>query len=313
MSFNFSFQMVLEYSLNNWWIQVGIFLLTSLLSLYIYTIYFSFNYWKNKGIPYYNGSFPFGSIYDVALMKKSITELFLEFYNKTDKKYIGFYSFFQPQILVKDLDLIKNILVKDFNVFPDRGVYYNEADDPLSAHLFAIEGTRWKNLRNKLSPTFTSGKMKIMYPIIKDCAKELENYGSRIIYKNNKVNFKDITTRFGLDVITTTALGLQGNNFHDDNTDMKNVTDQFAEPSFIQNIRITATVTCKNFAKALRLRFTPKNVQDYFINVVKQNLEYREKNNIKRNDFMQLLIDLKNNEGIVKNGTNEKGKIFCYT
>lgn len=30
------------------------------------------------------------------------------------------------------------------------------------------------------------------------------------------------------------------------------------------------------------------------MNVVKETVEYREKNNVRRNDFLQLLIDLKN-------------------
>lgn len=72
----------------------------------------------------------------------------------------GVYIFIQRQVFIMDLDLIKQILVKDFNIFTNRGIYHNEKDDPLSANLAAVENDEWKNLRQRITPTFTSGKLK---------------------------------------------------------------------------------------------------------------------------------------------------------
>lgn len=47
--------------------------------------------------------------------------------------------------LLLDLGLIKHVLVKDFNNFNDRGLYYNEKDDSLGAHLFTLGGNHGKN------------------------------------------------------------------------------------------------------------------------------------------------------------------------
>lgn len=152
----------------------------------------------------------------------------MNLYKKYDNEtYIGFHAFLKPQILIRDLDIIKSILVKDFNTFTDRGVYYNEEKDPLSGHLFSLEGIKWKNLRVKLSPTFTSGKMKMMFSTMKDCAEELQKYCLKVVKNNDELDFKDITGRYGLDVISSTALGLEGNNFHDDNTEMQILTNMF--------------------------------------------------------------------------------------
>jgi len=41
------------------------------------------------------------------------------------------------------------------------------------------------------------------------------------------------------------------------------------------------------------LRFTPTEVIDFFRRMTKEAVTYREKNNVKRNDFLQLLIHLK--------------------
>jgi cytochrome P450 len=39
-----------------------------------------------------------------------------------------------------------------------------------------MNGQKWKDMRSKLSPTFTSGKMKNMYPLVEECAKIFENH-----------------------------------------------------------------------------------------------------------------------------------------
>jgi hypothetical protein len=40
-------------------------------------------------------------------------------------------------------------------------------------------------------------------------------------------------------------------------------------------------------------RFTPKEVIDFFRRMTKETVTYRQQNNVKRNDFLQLLIELK--------------------
>lgn len=47
---------------------------------------------------------------------------------------------------------------------------------PTAAHLFAIGGTKWKNLRTKITPTFSSGKLKGMFQILVDCGLKLEKF-----------------------------------------------------------------------------------------------------------------------------------------
>jgi cytochrome P450 family 6 len=43
-----------------------------------------------------------------------------------------------------------------------------------------------------------------------------------------------------------------------------------------------------------KLSLVPRDVSSYFQKMVKETVEYREKNNVERNDFMQLMIQLKN-------------------
>lgn len=57
-----------------------------------------------------------------------------------------------------DQEMIKNVLLKDFQHFVDHGLYSNPKVDPLTGGLFLLEGDTWRTHRAKLTPTFTSGK-----------------------------------------------------------------------------------------------------------------------------------------------------------
>lgn len=55
----------------------------------------------------------------------------------------------------------------------------------VGAHLFAIGGVKWRNLRTKLTPTFTSGKMKMMFQTLTNCGNVLEKYLDECTDKSN--------------------------------------------------------------------------------------------------------------------------------
>jgi cytochrome P450 family 6 len=42
----------------------------------------------------------------------------------------------------------------------------------------------------------------------------------------------------------------------------------------------------------LQLRFTPKWASEFFLNLVKDTVQYREENDVTKNDFLQLLMQL---------------------
>lgn len=119
-----------------------------------------------------------------------------------------------PSLLILDLDLAKHILAKDFQYFTDRGIYTNEKVDPIGkrlfnknltpsdvvdktiilvgCHLFALGGTRWKNVRSKLTPTFTSGKLKNMFQTLLNCGLVLEEYLEETSKPEDPVDIKEI-------------------------------------------------------------------------------------------------------------------------
>ena len=94
------------------------------------------NYLQAKGILCLEPSFPLGNMNGIGRNVHLVdrNQEIYEAFKKRDK-IAGFYSMLKPTLLLLDLDLIKNVMIKDFHNFTDRGVYSNEEADPVSAHM----------------------------------------------------------------------------------------------------------------------------------------------------------------------------------
>lgn len=270
-----------------------------------------FLFWSDAKIPYIEGSLPSGSLNDIG-KKYHMAEQLQIWYNKFKSEgnpaYAGIYFFLNPVILAMNCDLIKTILVKDFNHFMDRQIYYNEKDDPLSAHLAALQGNRWKNLRSKLTPTFTSGKLKSMLPIVVGVADEFRKVLAEIIEKENVLDVRDILGRFTTDVIGSCAFGIDCNSLKDPNGEFRKFGKRSTEKSRHPTLIMLFMTTFKKLAKFLKMKVVLDDVSDFFLGAIKNTIEVREKNNIKRNDFMNMLIELKNN-GKLEGDSSSVGSI----
>ena len=79
-----------------------------------------FDHFKKLGVPYKEPSFPFGTIKDVILKKTHTKEIDLADYrNFSGETYYGFFMFGKPVLSIRDPDLAKDVLVKNFDHFVD--------------------------------------------------------------------------------------------------------------------------------------------------------------------------------------------------
>lgn len=99
------------------------------------------DYWSSRGFPSAELIFPFGSLRAIGT-EKSLSEGLGEFYEKFKGKgpAVGLFYFTKPLLLPIEPELIRSILATNFDCFTDRLLYYNKEDDPISAHLLALEG-----------------------------------------------------------------------------------------------------------------------------------------------------------------------------
>lgn len=266
--------------------------------LYIYQkVEKNYAYWSDRGTLHDTPKFFMGNL--IGLGKtRSLTEIVRFYYVKYQNSglpFVGFFVFFRPTAFIIDLDLVKNILVKDFQYFCERDLYYNEKDDPLSANLLNLEGIKWKTLRHKLTPTFTAGKIKFMFPTVVTVSQELCETLLDEISEDSVVDVKDLVSRYTVDVIGKCAFGIECNSLKNPQAEFRQHIKKFTKEMQKESIMRVLALNYPTVARKLGITLTPKYIANFFMNTVKDTVDYRENNNVERNDFMNLLIALKNN------------------
>ncbi|KAI4454492.1 cytochrome p450 [Holotrichia oblita] len=279
-------------------------IVTIIIGCYLGLIYFIENrkrYWAKRGVPFEPMDIPFVTKTKVKragflAMKDNYT-----FHKRLGRKYFGSFSFLKPVFQVADPDLVRNVLTKDFNNFMDRGMYYDEKHDPMSGQLFNLEGQKWKNLRAKLTPTFTSGKMKMMFQTLLDCGMPMVDRLEVLYNRKDAIEIKEIVACFTTDVIGSCAFGLECNSFKSETevAPFRAAGKNFFGMNKLRFIRIMLIQFFPKFCKMIHLPMFEKSLTNFYFDVVKDTVKFREENNISRNDFMQLLIELKNNKDML--------------
>ncbi|XP_058453135.1 probable cytochrome P450 6a14 [Malaya genurostris] len=269
----------------------GLAIVASLIYLYVARLQ---TYWTRRNVPHLKPEFFYGNTKTLDRTEQ-IGLLFARFYKELKGlgPIAGVYMYAKPVAVVTDLDLVRNIMVKDFQYFTDRGMYLNEKSDPLSAHMFSLPGAKWKELRQKLTPTFTSGKMKMMFGTIMVAAKQFNDFLGEKVGQEAEIELKDLLARFTTDVIGMCAFGIECNTMKDPEAQFRTMGRKFFndQRGFVKNVFHNFA---PELAKKMGVRVTDKEVSDFFLGTVHETIDFRVKNNIKRNDFMDLLIQMRN-------------------
>lgn len=96
-------------------------------------------------------------------------------------------------------------------------------------------------------------------------------------------------------ILGSCAFGLECNSFKVPDAEFRRNGRNLFKPTFKRKVRVFLVSNFPNLCKRLGVVFIPKEVSDFFLNVVKEVIDYREKNQVHRNDFMQILMDLRKN------------------
>ncbi|KAJ8682797.1 hypothetical protein QAD02_018589 [Eretmocerus hayati] len=269
-------------------------------SIYFYLKFVVYNYWRWQKIPHDEPSVPFGNL-PLAYFYKNYPhgEIFRKSYEKfKDYPFYGLYLLHEPILVVNDPELIRLMFVKNFDNFVNRGSLSDESKDPLSCSLPRLRDEKWKRLRRKLSPTFTSGKLKQMYPLLEEICQEMMVCLDSAIQTSKIVEMKEIVSRFTIDCISSIAFGFNCNSLRDPDNEFHrygSISSDFGKLFVLLSFYIPSLI-----------RFLPvpekrKKVQHFFTGLFKKMVECRKNGRVTRNDFLNLLMQLMDHGRILEN------------
>lgn len=142
-----------------------------------------------------------------------------------------------------------------------------------------------------------------MYHTVIECTDNLVKGVHKHTIDKSPIDIKEVLGCFMTDIIGSCAFGLECNSFVDEDAEFRKYGRKIFAPTITGLLKIMFISAYPNLSKTLNIDTGKQDVKDFFLNVVKSNYNYRVKENIVRNDFFQLLLD-------IKKECEEKGEKF---
>ncbi|KAK5641863.1 hypothetical protein RI129_010410 [Pyrocoelia pectoralis] len=200
------------------------------------------------------------------------------------------YSFIRPQLIVKDLSLIKLICIKDFDYFKNRTASIsNEVKN-----LVWLKDQKWHEMRTTLNPTFSSSKMELMFNTVSDCALQFV----RQFQKSHgmvEVDSRDVYARFVNDSIASVAFGINVSNC---GNEFLVTTRSLQKSSLGRSLKVMGYSILPRLMAMLNIRIYPEKCLDVFTDAIKETICRRDQNVSFRMDMVHVLLELRQGSGI---------------
>uniref|UniRef100_A0A665TZK8 unspecific monooxygenase n=1 Tax=Echeneis naucrates TaxID=173247 RepID=A0A665TZK8_ECHNA len=249
-------------------------LLVAFITLLLVYIYWPYGTFKKMGIP---GPKPLPFFGTMLSYRKGITTFDEECFNKYGKTW-GIFDGRQPVLCITDPGMIKTVLIKEcYSLFTNRRNL--RLNGQLYDAVSIAEDDQWRRIRSVLSPSFTSGRLKEMFSIMKHHSANLIRSMNKKAEKGEALDLKEFFGPYSMDVVTSTAFSVDIDSLNNPSDPFVTNIKKMLKFDFLDPLLLTL------FSPSLHLFL--KNWSFPFSLLANQS----------RVDFLQLMIDSqKNNE-----------------
>ncbi|XP_061085214.1 cytochrome P450 3A30-like [Conger conger] len=232
-----------------------------------------------------------------------------ECFNKYGKIW-GFYDGRQPVLAIMDPGMIKTILIKEcYSIFTNRRNF--RLNGPMYDAITVVEDDEWKRIRSVLSPSFTSGRLKEMFIIMRHHSDNLIKSLQKTSDSGKSANMKEFFGAYSMDVVASTSFSVDIDSLNNPDdpfvTNIKKMLKfDLLNPLFII---IAFFPFMAPVLEKMGFSFFPTSVTDFFYASLRK-IKSERQTHIHKNrvDFLQLMVDSQTHEkSTVSKGEPLKG------
>lgn len=255
-----------------------------------------FSFWSKRGLKTPTPIPILGNTH--TLFTKSRETLETEWSEKYGRVY-GYYVGSTPSFACADLDVLNQVCIKGFSKFRNRSVF--GVENRYERHLlFRLRDDEWHLIRSILSPTFSSGRMKIIFKLHDRCTDVLIDSYADKLKESSVVDPTELFRNFGISSSLSAFFSI---NPKDD--DKKVLVEKSKGFGTFKLWRfILSFVVPKPLLRLVGFTTNPDHTLRYFDQATRKIIEDRKRSGKKCADYLQMLIDLEENQ-LVERDTGE--------
>jgi cytochrome P450 len=224
---------------------------------------------------------------EYALRKK-------DYQNYRRAKYGGGASQFGPLILT-NLETVKAVNIKDFNIFSDRHLRLDHAYSEVMNNMLSFQtGDDWKRLKGILTQAFSTRRLRRIHNSFNVSGNKLVEFLRNQMKNTVSGDFEIVgpVNKYLLDLISTSVFGIDSE-IYSETTSLFEIFTKEIQDTMIRHREAKLVPGLLQICNCLRInliRPNPKAVQ-FFKNIIDTSIQTRKFDGEKRDDVLQLLLE----------------------
>lgn len=278
---------------------VLLFMFTALVAIFYQLVLRYWSYFTDQNVKFVRGIPLLGTAYKSILGIEPVAISYRRCYERfPTEKFIGIYSFCgRPSHLIRDADLVKQILVTDADYFVNHVCKFGNPNT-----LFGIEDATW---RCAVSPALSGSGLRKMHALMVNTSVKFVKTLKETDKTTKLFDSRDLFMRFANDLVASAIFGKELNSIRNDNNEIFKAAYALSDSQYIDGVKFLTGLNCPSFIKFLDVVFqmTGKNHHNILRLIANEAIESGKQANSNRNDLINLLI--KANEGQLHNDEHD--------